>query len=185
MDRTVTDLINKKGTSKYVVARHGPQHIPLNLIKWIQHFLSARSTQLKFNVTTSEPIPTPAGIPQGSPLSPLLYMYYNADLLDITSGKIDTMSLGFIDDIVYGVQGESNTGNIRKIKRLLEKAEEWRKKHRAQFEMTKYVLVHYTRNRRKTTKALVTLNGTTIHPSVEAKYLGITFDQQLRYRAHR
>ena len=80
--------------------------------------------EAKFNVTTSEPIPMSAGIPQGSPLSSLLYIYYNADLLDITSEKIDTMSLEFIDDIVYRVQSESDTENICKIKRLLEKAEE-------------------------------------------------------------
>ena len=50
-------------------------------------------------------------------------MYYNVDLLDITKDSTDAMSLGFIDDIVYGVEGESDTRNTRKIKRLLKKVE--------------------------------------------------------------
>ena len=62
-------------------------------------------------------------MPQGSPLSPLLYMYYNADLLDIALQHQAT-GLGFIDDIVYGVQGNSDKGNTYKLKRILNEAEE-------------------------------------------------------------
>jgi hypothetical protein len=61
------------------------------------------------------------------------------------------MSLGFIDDIVYGVEGESDKQNVRKLKKLLQGAEEWRRKHGAQFERSKYVLVHFTRNTRQST----------------------------------
>jgi hypothetical protein len=55
--------------------------------------LQGRSTQLHFNGSTSQSIPTPAGVPQGSPLPPFLYMYYNADLLEATKDRLDTMSL--------------------------------------------------------------------------------------------
>jgi hypothetical protein len=40
-------------------------------------------SQFQFNGTKSESVPTPAGVPQRSPLSPLLYMYYNTDLLEV------------------------------------------------------------------------------------------------------
>ena len=59
------------------------RRLPTSIAKWIRSFLQKRSTQLLFNGTKSQSIPTPAGIPQGSPLSLLLYMYYNTDLLDI------------------------------------------------------------------------------------------------------
>ena len=158
--------------------------IPPCIIKWIQHFLSNRSTRLQFNVAKSEPINTPAGIPQGSPLSPLLYMYYYADLLSVTNNRKGTMSLGYIDDIVYGIEGITDRGNVYRIRKLLMKAEEWRRKHGAQCEVSKYILVHYTRNGRKSMNAAVSVNGITIQPSTEAKYLVIIFDQQLQYKAH-
>ena len=94
------------------------------------------------------------------------------------------MGLGFIDDIVYGVQGNTDKENVRKIKRILNEVEEWRKKHGVQFETSKYVLVHYTRNRNLETEASVTIKGTTISPSDEAKYLGVIFDQELRFKSH-
>src|SRR5271169_1883312 len=116
------------------------------ITRWIQSFLTDRTTHLQFNGTTSQEIPVPAGVPQGSPLSPLLYLFYNARALAITDNK-DALGTGFVDDIVYGVDGNSDKGNVRKLQKVLREAETWRKKHGVQFEPSKYVLVHYTRNR--------------------------------------
>ena len=49
-----------------------------------------------------------------------------------------------MDDIVYGVEGASDKGNVWKLQKVLGKAEEWRRKHGVQFEPSKYILVHYT-----------------------------------------
>jgi len=158
------------------------RRIPEQLAKWICSFLRERNTQLKFNGYTTDDVPTPAGTPQGSPLSPLLYMYYNGDLLDIPPPQ--HLSLGFIDDIAYGVQGLTDTGNVEKLQEMLEKAEEWRKMHGAQFEKTKYLLVHFTRSKTWSTNASIEITGTTIEPTNEARYLGVIFDKQLRFKEH-
>ena len=67
---------------------------------------------------------------------------------------------------------------------ILNDAEKWRKKHGAQFETSKYILIHYTRNRRAKSDASVSINGVKIEPSKEAKYLGVIFDQELRFKSH-
>ena len=67
---------------------------------------------------------------------------------------------------------------------MLEKAEEWRVKHGAMFERSKYVLVHFTHNYNKSTTASVQINGVTISASNEARYLGVIFNQQLRFHSH-
>ena len=122
-------------------------------------------------------------ITNGSPLSPLLYMYYNADLLEVAPQHQGTR-LGFIDDIAYGVQGDSGRANARKLKLILNEAEVWRKKHGAQFEPSKYVLIHFTRNKWTESTASITINGTKIEPSSEAKYLCVIFDQKLLFHSH-
>jgi hypothetical protein len=57
-------------------------------------------------------------------------------------------------------------------------------KHGAQFELTKNLLVHFTRSRNWNTDVKITINSVTISPSQVAKYLGVMFDQQLRYKSH-
>ena len=110
-------------------------------------------------------------------------MFNNADLLDIPTGH-RTLSLGFIDDIAYGVQGESDKDNAKKLERLLTIAEKWREKHGARFETSKYVLIHFTRAWKRNTTAHIHIGDTTIKPANEAKYLGVIFDHKLSFRQH-
>ena len=151
--------------------------VPMVIVRWVENFLNGRATQLRFNGALSNIIATEAGVPQGPPLSPLLYMYYNADLLEVPE-RVD-LGLGFIDDIAYGVQGLLAEDNARRLKKMLEDAENWRWKHGARFETTKYVLVHYTRRRTAETTAPIQIADSVIHPSQEARYLGVIFDKQL------
>jgi hypothetical protein len=109
-------------------------------------------------------------------------MYYNGDILTIPRGQ--DLSLGFIDDIMFGVRGLTDTGNAERLGNMLKKAEEWRNKHGVQFEKSKYVLVHFTRNKRRGTEAPIIMPDITIHPSPEARYLGVIFDQELKFKSH-
>jgi hypothetical protein len=82
--------------------------IPQNIIRWIESFLQDR---VILNGTQSASFTTPAGIPQGSPLSPILYMFYDADLLDIPHPKY--FAFGFRDDIGHGVSGLTAKGEMQ------------------------------------------------------------------------
>jgi hypothetical protein len=94
------------------------------------------------------------------------------------------MALGFIDDFVYGTAGHTAWCNVTKLKRLLNKAEEWRQKHGAKFEESQYVLLHVTHNRHKATGASISTNRVIIRPSDKAKYLGVIFDKELHFKMH-
>jgi ribonuclease HI len=157
--------------------------IPTEITKWVSSFLSDRTTYMRFNGITTNSIPTPTGIPQGSPLSPILYVLYNSDLLDLPKGR-KQLGLGFIDDILYGVQNKTATVNAAELEQLLTKTEQWRRQHGAQFEKSKYMLIHFSRSASAKLEAAVTTEGTMIQPCSEAKYLGVTFDQKLKFRSH-
>jgi len=97
--------------------------IPEPIARWIESFLTNRSTRLQFNGAVSHEISVSAGVPQGSPLSPLLYLYYNAGALEAAEGRKDALGIGFVDDIVYGISGMKDKGNTQKLTKILGKAE--------------------------------------------------------------
>src|SRR5579859_5340660 len=51
---------------------------------------------------------------------------------------------------------------------ILSKSEDWKHKHGAQFEPSKYMLIHFTRNTRHDVSAAIQLNHVTISPTGEA-----------------
>ncbi|KOC17506.1 putative reverse transcriptase [Aspergillus flavus AF70] len=69
---------------------------------WLQSFLTARTTRISLEGEFSAEFPTPIGIPQGSPLSPILYLIYNTPLIqDLCVRRPQggsTTAFGWIDD---------------------------------------------------------------------------------------
>ena len=60
--------------------------------------LTNRWNQLKFDDFESEWFQLDNGIVQGDPLSTMLYLYYNVDMLEIPHGK-EEMCLGYVNDL--------------------------------------------------------------------------------------
>jgi hypothetical protein len=72
--------------------------VPEQAVRWTRTFCSRRRAQVSLGNYESEPkdIQYP-GIPQGSPLSPLLYIFYNAELVERTIDKKGG-AIDFVDD---------------------------------------------------------------------------------------
>ena len=61
--------------------------ISCNIVNWVASFLTNRQTIVKTNEHTTPKLYTDLGLPQGSPLSSILYLFYNVDLLDNCTKK--------------------------------------------------------------------------------------------------
>lgn len=164
------------------------RRIPTTILSWLESFLSDRYTTLTFDDYTSAPLPASVGIPQGSPLSPILYLFYSADLLDIfgthQSRNKKEIALGFIDDTALAVRGPSVRHNINALTKVAPKLETWSHTHACRFDIPKFQLIHFTRSPTLYHPLPLTIGSHTVQPSQCVKYLGISIDRQLRWHNH-
>ena len=158
--------------------------IPPVLVQWIDAFCSRRTATILVNGYTSKKQDLPqAGLPQGSPLSPILFLFFNADLVQ---HKLNTKggSMAFVDDYTAWVTGPSAEANRGAIEAIVERALEWERRSGATFEGDKTALVHFTRDPRRTDMAPVMVKGKPVVPRNNAKILGVIMDPELRFKEH-
>lgn len=149
----------------------------------VKRFLALSST-LKLQEYTAPSAPIQTGIPQGSPLSPILYLFYNADLIEACKTD-NTEAVGYIDDASILAVGPTAQRNCKTLKTIHQKAEKWALQHGSQFAPAKYELVHFTRDPRANTTHSLRLPHATIKASLSCRYLGVQMDSRLRWGRHR
>ena len=113
--------------------------VPKPIVRWIADFLRDRRTQLKFDDFTSDPLLADCGLPQGSPLSPILYLFYSADLLELFDSKdCCRLSLGYIDDTVITVTSTDIATNVRILSEIVPLLLNWSHRHACHFNIGKF-----------------------------------------------
>ena len=134
---------------------------------------------------TSEKHSISTGIPQGSPLSPILYIFYNASLLETCEVDPDTTATGYIDDAAILACGDTTAETCAKLKVALQKAQNWATAHASKFAPDKFQLAHFTRSRtRFDIEQEVETEWGNIMPKTTCKYLGVVMDHKLDWKPH-
>jgi hypothetical protein len=154
------------------------------VLRWVQSYLTERSATLVFDGEESELIPIRAGVPQGSPLSPILFILYIATLYEaIEAAHPGVGIIGFADDTNLLVVSRDPTANARRLERVWDTCERWARTRGMQFEPGKSELVHFTRAHLPP-QASVRLGLTVVEPKESARFLGVWLDRKLRWSRH-
>jgi len=149
-------------------------------VTWIASFLSNRHTNIAIDGFRSTQYQINTGIPQGSPLSPILYLFYNADLVEACNQENDTMSTGYIEDVGILTWGKTTEQTCEALGKALQKAQRWASTHASVFAPNKFQLTHFTRARKRfDIKKSIQTEWGEVKPEKTCKYLGVTMDTKL------
>ena len=139
------------------------------IIKWIDNFLTNRKIQVKINNTFSTFCTVQNGVPQGTVISPLLF----------------NIAVNDLPDNITGIQ-ISQYADVQflqiKIQNALNNVENWCKQWGLKLSASKTSAVLFTR--KTDTNLNIYINKTKINLCKFAKFLGITFDQELNWTQH-
>lgn len=153
--------------------------LPSKFHALLKSYIINRKFQVKINSDTTDLFPIEAGVPQGSVLGPVLYLFYTYDLPTDTN---NIMISTFADDTAI-IASHSNPDTASRILQdHLDKVKIWVQKWRIKVNESK--CAHITFTLRRHTCPPVKFNDVNLPQQEEVKYLGLTLDRRLTWKSH-
>ena len=154
------------------------QHLDVSIVRWVQSFLTDRKSYTATGANNvSSMITTQTGMPQGTVLSPVLFILYTDSLRSTTEKAAvikyadDTVLLGFVsndaDNLLYFDQVQQMSDYCNQSDLLLN--------HTKTHEMI------FTTKKTKPIVPALHIDNKEIATSDEVKYLGLHIDSNLRF----
>ncbi|KAJ3539807.1 hypothetical protein NM208_g5342 [Fusarium decemcellulare] len=119
--------------------------VPTWLVKFVWSFLSDCTTVLKMPGSTTESFFVNIGIPQGSPLSPILFLFFSAPILQsVAESKIASVSaFAYVDDTYLVVVSRNYRDNCTALEQVHETILKWSGPAGVTFSPPKYKIMHF------------------------------------------
>ena len=156
------------------------------LISWVWSFLTGRTCRLLFQGSPRIFSPVSVGTPQGSPVSPLLFVIYVAPLhIPLDRGLV----LSYVDDFSLNVSSPSYRTNSRALQAVFGRIRAIAQSRKVDFSVPKTELIHWRAPRQQDPPGThrpppVALDGQMFHPSEKLRWLGYWFVPNLASSAH-
>ena len=154
--------------------------VPPALVGWIHSFLSDRSMSLRVGEVV-ERRRLSMGVPQGSPLSPILFLVFIDDLVRELSQIAHAQA--FADDVVVWWHARKGDSGEAVGRRVLGAVERWSREWRAIFNPSKCQPMMISRQRGEPLPILM-LHGSPLVWVDRLRYLGVWFDPTLSWGVH-
>ena len=176
------DKVNKKAL---LIKLHG-MGIRGRMSKFIHNFLENRTFQVRCGSTLSQPENQIHGVPQGSVISPTLFLIMINDIFEKINQVSPSLKYSlFADDIVIWMTHPSTSRATDFLQLALDQAKSWCDRWGLEIAPSKSALLVFSKQARyERPYNSLKLNGQPV-PQVETfKYLGITLDRRLSFNSH-
>lgn len=148
-----------------------------NMINWINDFLHNRSIKVRVGDKLSDKQCIDNGTPQGSAISPLLF------LVAINDIKVDGVDLSiFADDTAIWKSGPNLAFLERKIQKALDDINKWCDLWGFRISIAKTQVMLFTKKRKYDIQ--LKYDGNILTMAKSAKFLGLYFDSKMSWRKH-
>ena len=158
-------------------------NFPMYIIKLVSSFLSDRASFVTVNNHNSSKFPVPAGVPQGSPLSPFLFNIFINDMPIPRHCKIAC----YADDtaLLSSIHNYDLCSLVKRMDDGLAEIESYFSSWKIKINSTKTKSILFTHSsimRRCQDSNKITFGGKTLEWLPTVKYLGVILDQKLLMR---
>ena len=121
----------------------------LHIQQWNYVPYTGHRNRLKFDDYVSDWFELNNGIVQGDLLSMILYLFYNADMLDIAHGRHE-LCLGYVDDMALIASADTFKNAHRMLGNMMSRPGgglQWAVAHNSKFETSKSILIDFSRTK--------------------------------------
>lgn len=164
-----------------IISRMITYNFPDYLIRITMEFLKNRNFSVKINNNFSDSITIPAGLPQGSVLSPLLFSLY---VNEIPFAQHTDIAMYADDTAIISTSMQKFTAN-KYLEEHMNHISTFYNKWKIKINADKTKLIHFSRKRKPTKRQhIIKINDTPIAETKSLKYLGLHLDHKLKFTNH-
>ena len=150
-------------------------------VQWLKTYLSNPFQSTYVNGTLSDYLPISCGVPQGSVLGPLFFIYING----LQECELSSSALMYADDTSLTLSAYDPSTLEEKLNKDLDEVQKWLKSHQhINVKKTKYIIIgNHCRPRHLNGDLNVTVNSQQLTQVTNYTYLGIEVDEALGWQS--
>ncbi|KAI0995289.1 hypothetical protein K3495_g12893 [Podosphaera aphanis] len=161
-----------------LLRRMQAQRWPEHILRWTSSFLTGRLVQVRHLDGVTSPKELFCGVPQGSPISPLIFLLYIAE--PMRSGNTKAR-FSYADDVgIFGI-GRTIQESAEKAQQEVDSLLDWAQRNAVMFEVAKSEVIQFP-GRDQEESVGIRINGNLVEPAEHIRWLGVHLDQKLSFK---